>query len=45
MAELVLGGRGKKVVFAVKFNDGKRALVEVHQKVWKKIAVERWSST
>ena len=43
LAGLVLGGRGKKVVFAVKFNDGKRALVEVNQKVWKKIAVERWS--
>ena len=43
LAGLVLGGRGKKVVFAVKFNDGKSALVEVNQKVWKKIAVERWS--
>ena len=42
LAGLVLGGRGKKVVFAVKFNDGKRALVEVNQKVWKKIVVARF---
>ena len=42
LAGLILGGRGKQVVFAVKFNDGKRALVEVNQKVWKKIVVARF---
>ena len=31
-AGLILGGRGKKIVFAVKFKDGKKALIEVDQK-------------
>jgi hypothetical protein len=42
LAGLILGGRGKQVVFAVKFYDGKRALVEVNQKVWKKIVAARF---
>ena len=39
---LVLGGRGKAVVFAVTFDDGKRALIEADQKTWKKILMSRF---
>ena len=42
LAGLVLGGRGKALVFAVTFNDGKRALIEADQKTWKKIVAARF---
>ena len=39
---LVLAGRGKAVVFAVTFDDGKRALIEADQRTWKKILTSRF---
>ena len=37
VAGAILGGRGKSVVFAVEFHDGKRALIETDGGTWKKI--------
>ncbi len=42
LAGLFLGGRReKKVVFVVKFKDGKRALIETDQNGWKSIVAAR----
>lgn len=45
LAGLVLGGRGKAVVFAVAFNDGKRALIKADKKTWLKIVAARFGRT
>ena len=42
IAGMVLGGRGKVVVCAVKFKDGKQALLEVNQKEWTNIVAARF---
>ena len=44
LAGLVLGGRGKTVVFAVEFTDGKRALIQTDQKGWKKVIAARFDT-
>ena len=42
LAGLILGGRGKAVVFAVSFDDGKRALVQTDKRTWNKILAARF---
>lgn len=42
LAGLILGGRGKAVVFAVCFDDDRRALVQADQKTWTKIVAARF---
>ena len=41
-AGLLLGGRGKSVVFSVTFNDQRRALIQVDQKTWTKILAAKF---
>ena len=43
LAGLVVGARGKSVVFAVTFSDGKRALIEADKKTWLMIVAARFS--
>ena len=42
LAGLVLGGRGKNIVFAVTFKDCKRALLETDRKEWNRIIAARF---
>ena len=42
LAGLILGGRGKRVVFAIEFFDGRQALVQTDRSTWKKIVAERF---
>ena len=45
LAGMVLGGRGKSVVFAVEFDDGKKALIQCSNKVWTKIIAAKFNAT
>ncbi len=44
LAGMVLGGRGKAVVFAVEFGDGRKALIQCDGKTWSKIIAAQFDA-